>query len=310
MQWTELPQGSPGAGEVRLRHRAVGVNFIDIYHRSGLYPPASVPFTPGIEGAGVVEAVGEGVQGFSVGDRVAYGKGLPGAYMEERIVPEADLIKLPEEISCEYAAASLLKGLTAHFLLRRTFNVTEQTTLLITAAAGGVGLILCQWAKTLGATVIGTVGSEEKAELAKQHGCDVPVLYKEENIVERVREATGGEGCNVVYDSVGRDTLMQSLDCLMPFGLLVSFGQSSGAVPPIDPKLLMERGSLFFTRPSLFHYKQSPVEYLAGAGELFELMKNGAVTTHIGQTFYLSDAASAHRALEAGKTTGSTILLP
>lgn len=308
LKWEETPRPQPREKEVLIRHEAIGLNFIDVYHRTGLYP-SPLPFTPGSEGAGLVEAVGPGVEFFSVGDRVAYAKGPLGSYSLYRTIGEENLVKIPEGISSEYAAASLLKGLTAHYLLRRTFDVRPGFTILVHAAAGGTGLILCQWAKALGARVIGATSSLEKAELAKAAGAD-EVLHYSEDWVARLRELTGGKGCNVVYDSVGKDTFLKSLDCLAPFGLMVSFGQSSGPVPPFDISLLVQKGSLYLTRPSLKDYKMDRKEYILGAGEFFDLMLKGIIKITIGQSFYLSDASSAHRDLESRKTTGSTILIP
>lgn len=311
LRWEEVEVPSPGKGEVLLRHTAVGLNYIDVYHRSGLYPVAGgQPFTPGMEAAGVIEAVGEGVTLLTIGDRVAYCKGPLGAYSEKRVIAEENLIKLPDAISDAQAAAVLLKGQTAHMLLRRTFAVGPGITLLVQAAAGGVGILLCQWASALGATVIGTVGTEEKARFAAENGCAHPIVYSRENVVERVREITGGTGCNVVYDSVGAVTFMDSLNCLVPYGLMVSFGQSSGPVPPVDVRVLMEKGSIFLTRPTLLHYKRQYEEYLTGASELFEMVRQNKIKIHVGQSYYLSDAATAHRDLEARNTQGSTVLFP
>jgi NADPH2:quinone reductase len=301
----------PGREEVLIRHTAIGLNYIDVYHRNGLYPVAKgLPFTPGVEGVGVVEAVGEAVRDFVPGERVAYCKGGIGAYSQYRVLRQDCLIKLPEDMADPYVAAALLKGETAHFLLRRTFNVQEGMAILVYAAAGGVGQFLCQWGQALGATVIGVVGSEEKLRFASENGCAHALLWGRDPIAERVREITGGRGVNAVYDSVGKDTFYTSLDCLMTFGLMVSFGQSSGQVPPFEPRLLMEKGSLFFTRPTLFDYKNAYEEYLLGAAELFELIRRGHIRVHIGQSYYLEDAATAHRDLEARRTHHSTILLP
>ncbi len=311
MKWEEISLPTPGPEDVVVRHTAIGVNYIDIYHRTGFYPvKEGLPFTPGMEAAGVIEAVGEAVENFKPGDRLAYGKGPVGAYSEQRIIHQEQILKLPEYISDAHAAAGLLKGQTAHFLLRRAYNVSAETTMLVRAAAGGVGMFLCQWGKALGARVIGTVSTQEKAEFAKENGCDYPINYNEKNVVEEVTAITQGLGCNVVYDSVGADTFMESLDCLMPFGLMVSFGQSSGPVPPVDPVVLMEKGSLFLTRPSLMHYKKSYEEYFLGAAEFFDLVHAGAIKIHVGQSYYLSDAANAHRELEGKHTHGSTILIP
>ena len=307
LKWEEVTVGEPGPGEVRLRHGAVGLNFIDVYFRTGLYG-ADVPFTPGLEASGVVEALGEGVSDLRVGDRVAYAAPPAGAYSEERLMPADRVVMVPEGVSDELAAAMMLKGMTAHYLLRRTYRVNAGDTILFHAAAGGVGLIACQWAKHLGATVIGTVGNDEKAELAAAHGCDHPIVYTRENVVERVKSITGGEGVPVVYDSVGKDTFMDSLDCLRPLGSMVIFGQSSGPVPPMDVGLLAAKGSLFLTRPSLMTYTARREDLVAAADELFQVVQAGVVKLEINQRFPLREAADAHRALEARQTTGSTIL--
>jgi len=309
LQFEQAEIGRPGPGQARLRQTAVGLNFIDVYFRSGLYPPPSLPFTPGMEGAGVVEEVGEGVTDIAAGQRVAYA-GPIGAYAEERLVPADRLVPVPDGITDEQAAAMMLKGLTAHYLLRRTFRVERGQTILFHAAAGGVGLIACQWAKHLGATVIGTVGSEQKAELARAHGCDHPIRYDQEDLVARVREITGGKGVPVVYDSVGQSTFQKSLDCLAPLGMMVSFGQSSGKVPPLDTGILAQKGSLYLTRPTLVNYVAARADLLSAAKELFEVVQSGAVRIEIHQRFALRDAAEAHRALEGRKTTGSSILQP
>lgn len=309
MRWEDVPDREPNAGEVLLRHTAVGVNFIDVYHRTGLYP-VSLPSGLGLEGAGVVEAVGSGVVDVQPGDRVAYAGGPIGAYAERRIIPADRLVPLPHDITDQQAAGMMLKGMTAQYLLRRTFPVAAGDTILVHAAAGGVGLILCQWAKHLGATVIGTVGSEEKAELAKAHGCDHPILYKTEDFVARVRTLTDGQGVPVVYDGVGIDTFMGSLDCLRPLGMMVSFGQSSGKIPPVDLGILSAKGSLFITRPTLMTYTAKRSDLVASAAELFDVVKHGFVTIQVAGTRPLSEAADAHRDLTARKTTGSTVLLP
>ena len=310
LTWEEIPIGSPGAGNVRVRHKAVGLNFIDTYHRTGLYQVPAMPSGLGLEAAGVIEAVGDGVGEFAVGERVAYGTGPIGAYSEARNLPAEKLVKLPDSVDDRTAAAIMLKGLTAQYLLRRTYRVKAGDTILVHAAAGGVGLILCQWAKQLGATVIGTVGSTAKAELARAHGCDHTILYRVEDVPKRVREITGGAGVPVVYDSVGKDTFMHSLDSLAPLGLMVSFGNSSGPVPPFDGILLSQKGSLFFTRPTLMHYAAKRQDLVAMAAELFDVVESGAVKIEINQTYRLFDAAHAHRDLEGRKTTGSTVLLP
>lgn len=310
MQWAPVDLPGPGPGEALVRHSCVGVNYIDVYFRTGAYPPAQLPFTPGMEAAGVVEAVGDGVSEVAVGDRVAYAAPPPGAYAERRVIAAHQLVALPEAIADQQAAAMMLKGMTAQYLLRRTYRVQPGDTILFHAAAGGVGLIACQWAKALGATVIGTVGSAEKAELARRHGCDHPVNYNAEDFVERVREITGGEGVAAVYDSVGADTFERSLDCLRPLGVLASFGQSSGPVTSFNPALLAQKGSLYLTRPTLFTYTAKRQDLLDTAGELFRMVTDGKVAVEIHQRFPLAEAAEAHRALEGRRTTGSTVLEP
>jgi NADPH2:quinone reductase len=310
LTWEDVAVPAPGPGEVRLRHTAVGLNYIDVYHRTGLYPLGTLPAIPGMEGAGEVVEVGAEVSFLQPGDRVAYAGLPPGAYAEERLIPAHRLVRLPAAISDRQAAGMMLQGMTAQYLLRRTFTVKPGDTILLHAAAGGVGLIACQWAKHLGATVIGTVGSREKAELAKSHGCDHALLYREEDWVARVRELTGGAGVAVVYDSVGRETFMKSLDCLRPMGLLVSFGQASGPVEAFNPGLLAAKGSLFLTRPTLMTYTAKREDLLACAAELFEVVMSGAVRIEVRQTYPLRDAAQAHRDLEARLTTGSTVLTP
>ncbi|MDD2667323.1 quinone oxidoreductase [Zoogloea sp.] len=309
LQWVEAEVPAPAAGEVRLRHHAVGLNYIDTYHRSGLYP-VPLPSGIGLEAAGVVDAVGEGVSDLAPGDRVAYAGGPLGAYSEIRNIPADRLVRLPDALSFEQGAAMMLQGLTAQYLLRRTYRVQPGDTILIHAAAGGVGLIVCQWAKALGATVIGTVGSDEKAELARLHGCDHTIVYTREAVSTRVREITGGEGVPVVYDSIGKDTFMDSLACLRPLGMMVTFGNASGPVAPFDPGLLGKMGSLFLTRPSLFAYTARRADLLAMAAELFSVVASGQVRLSINQRYPLHDAATAHRELEARRTTGSTILIP
>ncbi len=309
LRWEEVAVGAPGPGEVRLRHTAIGLNFIDTYHRSGLYP-LSLPAVPGMEAAGIVEAVGEGVTEFRPGDRVAYGHAPLGAYAEARLLPAHRLVRLPDSIDDRTAAAMMLKGLTAHYLLRRTYRVLPGDTVLVHAAAGGVGLILCQWASHLGATVIGTVSSQAKAALAQAHGCAHPVVTGEEDFVERVKEVTGGEGVPVVYDSVGADTFERSLDCLGPLGLMVSYGNASGPVAPISPLVLAQKGSLFLTRPTLATYVARREDLLAAADELLAVVGSGAVHIQIQQTYPLAEAARAHRDLEGRRTTGSSVLLP
>ncbi|MBP8867254.1 MAG: quinone oxidoreductase [Propionivibrio sp.] len=309
LRWEEVPVGDPAADEVRLRHEAVGLNYIDTYQRSGLYP-LPLPSGLGQEGAGVVEAVGKDVRDFRPGDRVAYAGGPVGAYSQQRCLPAARLLKLPESIDFRTGAAMMLQGLTTAYLLRRTYAVQAGDAVLIHAAAGGVGLIACQWARALGATVIGTVSTEAKAELARQHGCEHVILYSHEDVAARVRDITGGEGVAVVYDGVGKDTFAASLDSLRMRGMMVSFGNASGAVPPFNPLLLTQKGSLFLTRPMLAHYTANRDELLALGQELFAVVESGKVRININQTFDLADAADAHRALEARQTTGSTVLLP
>ena len=309
LRWEEVPVGDPAADEVRLRHEAVGLNYIDTYQRSGLYP-LPLPSGLGQEGAGVVEAVGKDVRDFRPGDRVAYAGGPVGAYSQQRCLPAARLLKLPESIDFRTGAAMMLQGLTTAYLLRRTYAVQPGDAVLIHAAAGGVGLIACQWARALGATVIGTVSTEAKAELARQHGCEHVILYSHEDVAARVRDITGGEGVAVVYDGVGKDTFAASLDSLRMRGMMVSFGNASGAVPPFNPLLLTQKGSLFLTRPMLAHYTANRDELLALGQELFAVVESGKVRININQTFALADAADAHRALEARQTTGSTVLLP
>lgn len=310
LRWEEVSVGEPGPGQVLVRHTAVGLNFIDIYHRTGLYPVAGFPSGLGVEAAGRVEAIGAGVKEVKVGDRVAYAGGPLGAYAELRVMPAERLVPLPDDIDDRLAAAMLLKGMTAQYLLRRTHRVQPGEVVLIHAAAGGVGLLACQWAKHLGATVIGTVGSDEKAELARAHGCDYVIVYTRENFAQRVREITDGKGVPVVYDSVGQATFAGSLDCLMPLGLLVSYGNASGAVQPFRLTLLAEKGSLYITRPTLFTYTATREVLLATAAELFAVVRSGAVKIEARQTYALADAALAQRDLEARKTTGATVLLP
>ena len=309
LQWEEVGVGEPGPGEVRVRHAAVGLNFIDTYHRSGLYP-VPLPSGIGLEGAGTVEALGPGVAHLQVGDRVAYAGGPLGAYSEARLIPADRLIRLPDSLSFETGAAMMLQGLTAAYLLRRTYRVQKGDTVLIHAAAGGVGLIACQWAKALGATVIGTVSTEAKAELARAHGCDHPILYTREDFARRVRDITGGEGVPVVYDGIGKDTFTGSLDSLRPLGTMVSFGNASGLVGLIDPLLLSQKGSLFFTRPTLMHYTARRADMEALATELLGVVTSGQVKIEVHQRFPLQQAAAAHIALEGRQTTGSTVLLP
>jgi NADPH2:quinone reductase len=309
LRWESVDLASPGPGEALVKHSAIGLNFIDTYHRTGLYP-LPLPAIPGMEAAGVVEAVGPDVTEVGVGDRVAYACQPTGAYAEARLIPAHRLVKLPDKISDQQAAAAMLKGLTAHYLLRRTYSVKAGDTVLIHAAAGGVGLIACQWASHLGATVIGTVGSDEKAELAQRHGCHHTIVYTREDFVARVGELTGGKGVPVVYDSVGKATWEGSLSCLQPLGLMVSFGNASGAVPPIQPVELAAKGSLFLTRPTLMTYTAERSDLLAAADELFGVTVSGAVKIEVGQTYPLQDAARAHQDLEGRRTTGSSLLLP
>lgn len=309
MRWDEVEIGAPGAGELHLRHLAVGVNYIDTYHRTGMYPVGDFPAVIGMEACGEVLAVGEGVGEFRVGDRVAYANPI-GAYAEERVIPAERVVKVPDEIEAQTAAAMMLQGMTVRYLLNVTYKVGPETTLLFHAAAGGVGLIACQWAQHLGATIIGTVGSEEKAELAKAHGCTHTINYRTEDFVARVKEITGGKGVDVAYDSIGRDTYPGSLDCIRPLGLWVSFGAASGPIPNFDIGLLSKKGSLFATRPTLFTYTASREDLVASANDLFDLVGRGIVKIPVNQTYPLKDAAVAHRDLEARKTTGSTVLLP
>ena len=307
--WEVVTVAAPAAGEATVRQHAVGLNFIDVYHRTGLYP-LPLPSGLGLEAAGIVEAIGPGVSEVKVGDRVAYAGGPIGAYAEVRNMPAHRLLKLPESISFNTAAAMMLQGLTAAYLLRKTYRVQPGDAVLIHAAAGGVGLIACQWAKALGATVIGTVGSAAKGELAKAHGCDHVINYRTENFTQRVRDITGGEGVPVVYDGVGKDTFIGSLDCLRPLGLMVSYGNASGPVPPLDLGLLSQKGSLFITRPTIMSYTAKRADLEALGAELFEMVGSGQVKIEINQTYPLAEAVQAHRDLEARLTTGSTILLP
>lgn len=309
LQWEAIDVPSPAPGEVRVRHAAVGLNFIDTYHRTGLYP-LPLPAGIGLEGAGTVEALGEGVSDLAVGDRVAYAGGPVGAYAEVRNIPAHRLLKLPDAISFDTAAAMMLQGLTAAYLLRKTYCVQPGDAVLIHAAAGGVGLIACQWAKALGAKVIGTVGSAAKGELAKSHGCDHVINYSTENFTQRVREITGGEGVAVVYDGVGKDTFAGSLDSLRPMGMMVTYGNASGPVPPLDLLLLSQKGSLFVTRPTLMNYTARREDLLALGEELFAVVASGQVKIEVHQRYALRDATQAHIDLEARKTTGSTIFIP
>ncbi|MAF49429.1 MAG: quinone oxidoreductase [Rhodospirillales bacterium] len=309
LKWEDVEAGDPGEGEVRIRHTAVGLNFIDCYQRSGLYP-MDLPLTLGSEAAGVIEAVGPGVEGLSAGQRVAYAGGQLGSYAEARVMNAGVLAPVPDGIEDQTAAAMMLKGMTAQMLLFKCYPVKAGDTILVHAAAGGVGSIMCQWGKHLGATVIGTVGSDAKAEIAKAHGCDHPINYATENFAERVREITGSAGVPVVYDSVGKETFENSLDCLSKFGYLISFGNASGPAPAVEPLTLMAKGSVFLNRPTLMHYIADHGLRLEAARALFEVVESGAVKIEVGQTFPLADAAKAHAALESRATTGSTVLLP
>jgi NADPH:quinone reductase len=309
LKWEAIEVGEPGPGEVRLRQRAVGLNYIDVYHRSGLYKLANLPAIVGMEGAGTVEAIGRGVTELNVGDRAAYA-GVLGAYADERLIPADRLVKLPDSIDDVTAAAMMLQGMTARYLLRETYRCTPETVLLFHAAAGGVGLIVCQWAKAIGATMIGTVGSDDKAQLAKAAGCTHVINYRTEDFVARVREITDGAGCDVVYDGVGKDTFPSSLDCLKPRGLWVSFGNASGPVAPFDLQILSAKGSLYATRPTIMTYVARREDLLANANELFDVVGKGAVKIAASRTYPLREAAQAHRDLEARKTTGSIVLIP
>lgn len=308
LRWEEVDVPEPGPGEALVRQTASGLNFIDVYFRTGLYKVPSFPSAIGNEGAGVVEAVGDGVTEAAVGDRVAYCMSL-GSYTQRRVIASNQLVKIPDDVTDEEAAAVMLKGCTVQYLIRRTYPVKAGETVLFHAAAGGCGLIACQWLKHLGVTVIGTVGTPEKAELAKAHGCDYPVVYTQENVVERVKELTDDKGVPVVYDSVGKDTFSDSLDCIQPRGLMVSFGNSSGAVDSFAPALLAAKGSLFLTRPTLATYTATRDELEATTADLFDVVGSGAVKIEVKQTYALENAAQAHRDLEARKTSGSTVLL-
>jgi NADPH2:quinone reductase len=310
LQWETWSPDPPGRGELRLRHTAVGVNFIDIYFRTGLYTPPALPFVPGMEGAGIVEAVGDGVTGFDVGDRVAYASAPLGSYAERRCMPAGRVVRLPGDIDDRTAAAVMLKGLTARYLLKQTHPVEPGETILFHAGAGGVGSLACQWAKRLGAHVITTVGSRDKADKALGYGCDHAIVYTEEDVVARVRELTDGQGVSVVYDSVGQATFMQSLDCLAPRGHMVSFGQSSGAVAAFDITLLSAKGSLTLTRPTLATYTATPEALQDAADDLFAVVGSGTVSVEVGQIYPLAQAGRAHAALEARTTTGATLLEP
>lgn len=308
LTWEAVPIAEPGLGQILMKQTAVGVNYIDIYVRTGLYPSA-LPVVAGMEAAGVVEKLGPDVTGLAIGDRVAYPMAM-GAYAQARVIDAAKVVKIPDAISDQQAAAMMLKGLTAQYLLRRTYRVQPGDAILVYAAAGGVGLILCQWAKHLGAIVIGCVGSEDKAQLAKDNGCDHTILYNAENVVDRVKAITKGKGVAVVYDSIGKDTFMTSLDCLRPFGVMVTYGNATGKVEPFDLSLLAPKGSLSVTRPTLGTHIADRALYEAGAKELFDIVASGQVKIAINQTFPLSDVAKAHQALESRQTTGSTVLIP
>ncbi|HLP15337.1 MAG TPA: quinone oxidoreductase [Bacteroidota bacterium] len=309
LHWEEVEIGAPGPGEARVRHEACGLNMVDVYYRTGLYH-TPLPSGIGVEGAGIVEAVGAGVTHVKPGDRVAYAGGPLGAYSEVRLMPADRLCVLPEGISTEQGAAMMLKGMTVQYLVRQTYRVQPGDTVLFHAAAGGVGLIACRWLKALGAVVIGTAGSEEKCRLAREHGADYCINYRSENFVERVKHITNGEGVPVVYDSVGRETFMDSLDCLRQLGMMVTFGNASGPVPPLDLSILSAKGSLFITRPSLFAYAAKRESLEKMAAELFEMVLSGKVTIEIGRRYPLADAGQAHTDLVARKTTGASILLP
>ena len=309
LKWEEAEIGEPGPGEVRIKQTAIGLNFIDVYGRTGLYPQDRLPFIPGMEGAGIVTARGEGVRDLKIGRRVAYA-GPIGAYAEERLIPAGRVVRIPDGVSDETAAAVMLKGMTAQYLLRRTYKVGPGTTVLFHAAAGGVGTIACQWAAALGATVIGTVGSSGKALIARSNGCTHVINTREEDLFAKVMDYTGGEGVDVVYDSVGKDTFPLSLECLKRRGTWVSFGQSSGPVPEFRINLLAQKGSLFATRPALGDYIATRKELVAAANDLFGVLKKGAVKVAVNQTYALKDAAKAHRALEGRQTTGSSVLIP
>src|SRR5450631_717513 len=309
LQWESVTVGDPGSGEARVRHAAIGLNYIDTYHRSGLYK-LPLPSGIGLEAAGVVEAVGPGVTDIKAGDRVAYCGGPPGSYSEARVMPADKLVRIPDGVSERSAATLMLKGLTVQYLFRQTFPLAGGETILFHAAAGGVGLIACQWARTLGVAMIGTVGSDEKAALAKANGCAHTIVSTRENFVERVKELTGGKGVPVVYDSIGKDTFPGSLDCLKPRGLFVSFGSSSGPIAAFDLGLLGQKGALYATRPSLVTYAGTRPQLLAMADEVFALVKAGKIVSDARQTYALKDAAQAHRDLESRKTTGATLLLP
>jgi NADPH2:quinone reductase len=309
LRWDDIDVGEPGEGQARVRHTAVGVNFIDTYYRSGLYP-LPLPSGLGSEAAGVVEAVGPGVTVIRPGDRVAYAGGPPGSYAEARVLPAAILVPIPDGVADQTAAAVMLKGMTAQYLIRRTRPVKAGETVLFHAAAGGVGLIACQWLKALGATVIGTVGTEEKAAVARSHGCEHVIISTREDIAKRVREITGGAGVPVVYDSVGKDTFLSSLDCLRPLGVMVSYGNSSGKVTPFDIGILSQKGSLYLTRPTLATYTATRAELEATAREVFDVIRQGKVKVEVRHTYPLADAPQVHRDLEGRRTVGSIVMIP
>jgi len=309
MRWEDVEVGEPGEGQARVRHTAVGVNYIDTYHRSGLYP-LPLPTGLGSEAAGVVEAVGPGVTVVKPGDRVAYAGGGPGSYAKARVLPAGVLVPIPDEVTDQTAAAIMLKGMTSQYLIRRTYPVKAGETVLFHAAAGGVGLIACQWLKALGATVIGTVGSDEKAAIARAHGCEHVIVSTREDIPGRVREITGGAGVPVVYDSVGKDTFLASLDCLKPLGLMVSFGNASGKVAPFDIGILSQKGSLYLTRPTLATYTANRADLEATAREVFEVIREGKVKVEIRHTYPLAEAVQMHRDLEGRRTVGSIVMVP
>jgi NADPH2:quinone reductase len=309
LTYEDVDIGAPGPGQIRVKQHACGVNFIDTYFRTGLYPAQQMPLIPGNEGAGEVVAVGEGVTEFKPGDRVTYNITL-GGYAAERLLSAERAIRLPDGISYEQAAGMMLKGMTASYLLREVYKVGQGTTVLMHAAAGGVGLVICQWANSLGATVIGTAGSKEKAELAKANGCHHVILYRDEDFVARVKEITGGKGCDVVYDGIGKDTFPGSLDCLRMRGMFASFGNASGPVPPFAPLLLQQKGSLFMTRPTLVHYAAARADLLAFANDLFAVVQSGAVKIPVNQKYPLKEARKAHEDLESRRTTGTSVLIP
>ena len=314
LRYEEVEVGQPGPGEIRLRQTAIGVNFVDIYHRTGMYsygarPGASGSFIPGLEGVGTVEEIGPGVTDLKVGDRVCYGNGPVGGYAEERLIAAARVVKCPPQLKDEQIAGMMLRGLTVWYLLRSLHELKAGETVLLHAAAGGIGLIFCQWARHIGATVIGTVGSEEKAKAASNAGCTYTILYKSVDWVAKVRELTGGKGVSVVYDGVGKDTFMGSLDCLAPRGLLVNFGNASGPAPAIEPNVLAAKGSLFLTRPRMAEYVETREDYVRACNALFDVVLKGVVKIDIGQSYGLAQAAHAHGDLEARRTSGSTILV-